>query len=208
MAEKFTPPTRPADDGDDDEPRDALAKRADEDSVAHVIRLSREARLTGDPRVQLAHEDAIAALGRDTAIPNPTVPSELEARATRVVELVGDGMPDDLSDPKWAELVRLTGSPLSEIGRVETSAQGVAVYNTAGNGQWYLYVGADDPTDTAGRRGVFFLERPPRYNGPFPVYGESPDDGGGNRTGILTTAGGGGGQRPTAPGLTPRGPAV
>lgn len=208
MAEKFTPPPRPADDGDDDEPRDALAKRPDEDSVAHVIRLSREARLTGDPRVQLAHEDAIAALGRDTAIPNPTVPSELEARANRVVELVGDGMPDDLSDPKWAELVRLTGSPLSEIGRVETSAQGVAVYNTAGNGQWYLYVGADDPADAAGRRGVFFLERPPRYNGPFPVYGESPDGDGGNRTGILTTAGGGGGQRPTAPGLTPRGPAV
>jgi hypothetical protein len=203
MAEKQAPfPTA----GRDDEASaevDPLAKRSDEDQLAFVTRLGRAARLSDDPRTRLAHEDAMAQLEQDTAIPNPTRVSEGEARANRIVELVGDGMPEDKTAPEWSELVRLTGYPLEEIGAARPYDQGVAVLHTAGNGQWYLYVGADHPADAGGRRGIMLLERPRNYQGPFPVYGEGgPDDGSGNRTGMLTTG------MPDAPRLSARGPVI
>jgi hypothetical protein len=157
-----------------DHEADPYARRASEDLVEHAARLGRVARF-GDARAIAAWEDAEAELKEASASPDPLTASSGEARATRIVEIVGDGMPDDPTDARWRDLVTMLGTPLAEIANVFPSARGVAVQtrNRDGLGPWLLIVGDDQPADANGRRGIMFLRRPDDYVGPFPVYGEA-----------------------------------
>lgn len=152
---------------------DPLDRQPKEDGAQYVARLGRMARL-GDPHVQARFEDESEALGKSTSVPDPFTPSESDRRATAIVDLVGDGMPDDDPlDPRWRDLVRLIGVPLAEISDLTPTASGVT-WRTANDRVWYIAVGEQNAADSRGRRGIMFLVRPERYAGPFPVYSE-PD---------------------------------
>jgi hypothetical protein len=149
---------------------DPLARQPKEDAAQHVARLGRMARL-GDPHVQAAYEDAADELASSTGVPDPFTPSASEVRATMIVDLVGDKMPQDPNDPKWRDLVRLLGTPLSEISDLTPTASGVT-WRTTNDRVWHIAVGEQNDPDANGRRGIMFLVRPERYAGPFPVYSE------------------------------------
>jgi hypothetical protein len=153
-----------------DRQSDPLDRQPKEDAAQHVARLGRMARL-GDPRVQARFEDESEALAEKTNVPDPFTPSESDRRATAIVDLVGDQMPDDPLDPKWRDLVRLIGVPLAEISDLVATASGVT-WRTATDRVWHIAVGEQNDADANGRRGIMFLVRPERYAGPFPVYSE------------------------------------
>jgi hypothetical protein len=132
--------------------------------------------LSRDPADEVRAIEALRKLHEAGKVPDFRNNGEAVDKATMVVDLVGEGMPQDPDDPdfsgKWRDLQTLIGKPVAELLAVTPTRRGVAV--RVHSGTWYIYVGRQNDPDADGKRGVMFLTKPERYKGPFPVFASTP----------------------------------
>lgn len=139
-----------------------------EDLAVRAKDARRKAELSGDTADRVEADELEADLVRQGAVPDWREPDAAVAKATEIVAQFGTGLAGDDAGG-WANMKRLLGYPLEELAAVSSSDRGV-LWQVRDSGVWYIAIGAQNPPDGNGQRGIMMWQPPTNYNGPVPIY--------------------------------------